>query len=79
MDEVIVPPGWKRFEHNGRIVYSTPPFPSPVQIRCHAELAEQHKKGRFLEVEVDQLVFSRKRRKPDLRDVCYPNKYIILL
>ena len=61
-----VPPGWKRYEHNGRIVYSTQP-PFPKIIRSHAMLTEYHKRGEFLEIKPDQLVFSRKRKKREIK------------
>ena len=65
MDEESVPTGWKRLQHNGRVVYSSPPSPNSVLIRSHSELSDQHRKGRFLEVRIDQLVFTKKRRKKE--------------
>lgn len=64
MEEVIVPPGWRRFEKKGRIVYASPSTehcPS-VTIYSRSELAHYHKKGRYCDVKVDQLVFASKRK-----------------
>ena len=65
MDEESVPTGWKRLQHNGRVVYSSPPSPNSVLIRSHSELSNQHRKGRFLELKIYQLVFTKNRRKKE--------------
>ena len=56
-----VPPGWKRYEHKGRIVYSTPP-PISKQIWSRGQLTELHDKGLFRDVSTEQLIFSKKRK-----------------
>ena len=63
-DEIFVPSGWSRSVINGRIVYITA-APHSVKIYSLADLAVYHRKGRFLEVLEDQLVFSRKRKKKE--------------
>ena len=60
-----MPTGWTRLVHNGRVLYSSPPNPTPVRIYSRAELETHQRKGRFLEVQADQLVFSRKRKQKE--------------
>ena len=62
--EIFIPGGWTRSVLNGRIVYQTP-APFPVKIYSLADLSVYHRKGRFLDVKEDQLVFSRKRKKKE--------------
>lgn len=63
-DEIWVPEGWTRTELNGRILYVTP-APCSIRIYSKSELTIHQKKGKFLDVLGEQLVFSRKRRKKD--------------
>ena len=69
MDEASVPEGWERFLHKGRIVYSPPHLPNQRKVVIHsrAELSEYHKKGKFLDIGVDQLVFASKRKQNQKR------------
>ena len=62
--EISVPLGWSRTVQNGRAVYISPP-PFPVKIYSQTDLALYQKKGRFLEIMEDQLVFGRKRKKKE--------------
>ena len=62
MEEVFVPVGWERYLHNGRVVYS-PTQEHPVKIRSRAELIEYQRKGKFLSLDPDQLVFVSKRKQ----------------
>ena len=59
-----VPPGWKRFIHNGRVVYSTPP-PFVYQIRRKSDLVNLHNKDLFRDVSENQLVFTVKRKSKE--------------
>ena len=67
MAESNLPPGWSKILHNGRIVYLSPsyPFQPQVKIRSRVELSEYHSKGRFLEVDLDQLTFASKRKRKE--------------
>ena len=56
------PPGWSRIVRKGRIIYSSPPGSSCVKIYSKSQLLDFHKKGRFLDVSEDQLVFTLKRK-----------------
>ena len=69
MDQVSVPEGWDRYLHNGRVVYSPPHLPHQRKhvIHSRAELLEHHKKGKFLDIDVDQLVFASKRKQNQKR------------
>ena len=49
---------------NGRVLYLTP-APFSVKIYSSSELKVFQKKGRFCDVQPDQLVFSKKRKKED--------------
>ena len=65
MDEAFVPQGWQRYLRNGRVVFSPPVLPHqrPLVIYSRGELSEYQKKGKFLDIDVDQLVFARKRKQ----------------
>ena len=56
-----IPHGWKLVEEKGRMVYVT----SDPVVRIHsvAMLKEYQKKGRYVSVEAENLVFSRKKLK----------------
>ena len=62
--EISVPLGWSRTVQNGRALYISPP-PFPVKIYSQTDLALYQKKGRFLDIMEDQLVFGRKRKKKE--------------
>ena len=56
------PPGWSRIVKSGRVLYSSPPGPNSVKIYSKSMLGDFHKKGRFLEISENQLVFTTKRK-----------------
>ena len=62
--EISVPLGWTRTVQNGRALYISP-LPFPVKIYSQTDLALYQKKGRFLDIMEDQLVFGRKRKKKE--------------
>ena len=62
MESAPVPPGWTRLIEKGRVLYSSPSDPTSVRIYSCSELSIFHRKGRFLDVKEDDLVFTRKRK-----------------
>ena len=67
---VFLPHGWKLVEEKGRLVYVT----SDPVVRIHsvAMLKEYQKKGRYVSVEAENLVFSRKKLKTVHQPQPYP-------
>ena len=67
MEECFVPPGWTRFPHNGRVVYSSPSSLHHPQVKIHsrAELSQYQRRGRFLDIDVDQFIFASKRKRKE--------------
>ena len=63
-EEVVemLPLGWTIIEENDRKIYVTP-SPKSVKIDCRSRLKEFHRQGRFKEMEVDKLIFGKKRKK----------------
>ena len=66
--DVFVPSGWTRTVLNGRTVY-TSPNPYPVKIHSRSDLSVHHRKGRFLEVSEENLVFGIKRKQKERKFV----------
>ena len=81
MDEVSLPCGWRKGEHNGRIVYFTPSsFLHPsVTIHSRAELLQYQSRGRYLDVKENQLVFNRKRKQKQVNCLRTRSKLVNVL
>lgn len=59
MESENLPPGWSTCFSGGRKIYLTP-APKCLRIDCKAKLSEHHKKGRFLEMKLEDLSFGSK-------------------
>ena len=62
-DSEDLPPGWSTCLRGARKIYLTP-SPKSVKIDSRAKLLEYHERGRFLEMNVDQLKFGKRKLKP---------------
>ena len=60
--QVFVPAGWIRTVVNGRVVYLTP-APNSVKIYSKSDLVEYQKKGKFKDIDPNELVFVSKRKQ----------------